>query len=42
VSDNNRRAKYYAITAAGRRELERDSASWQRVAGAIARILQTS
>jgi transcriptional regulator len=42
VSDNNRRAKYYAITAAGRRELERDLASWHRVAGAIARILQTS
>jgi transcriptional regulator len=42
LSDNNRRAKYYSLTAAGRRELERGSASWSRVAGAIARIMQTA
>ena len=42
VSENNRRAKYYTMTATGRRELERDEASWTRVAGAIARVMQTA
>jgi PadR family transcriptional regulator, regulatory protein PadR len=42
VSDNNRRAKYYALTAQGRRELEREAASWTRVAGAIARVMQSA
>lgn len=42
VSENNRRAKYYTVTAAGRRELARETASWTRVAGAIARILQAT
>jgi PadR family transcriptional regulator PadR len=40
LSENNRRAKYYSLTAAGRRELEREAASWDRVAGAIARVMQ--
>ena len=40
VSDNNRRAKYYSLTAAGRRELEREAASWSRVALAIDRVMQ--
>jgi PadR family transcriptional regulator len=40
LSENNRRAKYYSLTAAGRRELERESASWDRVAAAIARVMQ--
>jgi PadR family transcriptional regulator len=42
LSDNNRRAKYYSLTAAGRRELEREVASWDRVAAAIARVMQTA
>jgi len=42
VSDNNRRAEYYTLTAQGRRELEREAASWTRVAGAIARVMQTA
>ena len=42
LSENNRRAKYYSLTAAGRRELERESASWKRVSAAIARIMQTA
>ena len=42
VSDNNRRAKYYTLTVQGRRELERETASWTRVATAIARIMQTA
>jgi PadR family transcriptional regulator len=42
LSENNRRAKYYSLTAAGRRELERESASWERVAKAIARVMKTT
>jgi transcriptional regulator len=42
ASENNRRAKYYTLTAAGRRELEREAASWSRVAAAIHRIMQTA
>ena len=42
VSDNNRRAKYYTLTAQGRRELEREAASWTRVSGAIARVMQSA
>ena len=36
----NRRARYYHLTAAGRRHLERELAKYQRVAQAIARVLQ--
>jgi transcriptional regulator len=42
VSDNNRRAKYYTLTAQGRRELEKEAKSWARTSGAIARIMQTA
>jgi PadR family transcriptional regulator PadR len=40
ASENNRRAKYYRLTAAGRRQLEEETAAWQRVAVAIARMLE--
>jgi PadR family transcriptional regulator PadR len=39
TSENNRRAKYYRLTAAGRRRLGEDTASWNRLAEAIARSL---
>ncbi len=42
VSENNRRAKYYALTALGRRELEREAASWSRVSMAIDRVMQSA
>jgi|SRR5579862_8259323 PadR family transcriptional regulator PadR len=42
VSVNNRRAKYYAITAPGRRVLAEEQASWARMTAAIARIMQTA
>jgi transcriptional regulator len=42
VSENNRRAKYYTLTAQGRLELEREAASWSRVSGAIARVMQSA
>ncbi len=39
ASDNNRRARYYSLTAAGRRRLEEDAAEWQRVSEAVNGIL---
>ena len=39
ASEHNRRAKFYSLTAGGRRQLERETAQWERVAGAIARLL---
>jgi len=42
VSENNRRAKFYKLTRAGRRQLDAESANWERVSQAIARILQTA
>jgi PadR family transcriptional regulator PadR len=39
-TDQNRRARYYRLTAAGRRQLDREVEAYQRVAGAIARVLQ--
>jgi PadR family transcriptional regulator, regulatory protein PadR len=41
ASDNNRRAKYYALTAAGRKQLQREVADWERLSAAIAQILST-
>jgi transcriptional regulator len=42
VSDNNRKAKFYAITKAGRRQLASAADNWERIAGVIARLLQLS
>jgi len=42
TSENNRRAKYYRLTAAGRRELEFEAAYWDRVAAAVTRVMQTA
>ena len=38
LSENNRRAKFYAITTAGRRQLAHESANWDRIAGVIAKL----
>jgi transcriptional regulator len=40
TSENNRRAKYYKLTAAGRRQLAVETSKWDKLAGAIARILR--
>lgn len=40
VSDNNRRAKFYRLTGAGRKQLAEETAHWNRMATAIARILE--
>ena len=42
VSDNNRRAKYYRLSAAGRKQLAAETERWERVAGAVARILEAT
>lgn len=42
TSDNNRRAKYYALTATGRKRLAEESEYWRRMSGAVARVLQTA
>jgi PadR family transcriptional regulator PadR len=39
ASDNNRQAKYYQLTRAGRRQLETETASWRTLSGAIGNIL---
>jgi len=40
ASDNNRRARYYKITAAGRRQLAQEKTDWLRAADAITRVLR--
>jgi len=42
ASENNRRAKYYRLTAAGRRQLEAESAQWNRMVTAMARVMETA
>ena len=42
VSENNRRAKYYRLTTAGRRQLGRETEDWARFAGAVDLILRTT
>jgi transcriptional regulator len=42
LSENNRRARYYTLTAAGRGQLRAQTRSWLRYAGAVTQILQAS
>jgi PadR family transcriptional regulator PadR len=42
VSENNRKAKYYALTRAGRKQLEQEVESWGRMSTMINRVLRTS
>ena len=39
VSENNRRAKFYRLTRAGRRQLDRDTKEWERATAIVARFL---
>jgi PadR family transcriptional regulator PadR len=39
VSDNNRKAKFYKLTRAGRKQIERESRDWQRTTDILARFL---
>jgi PadR family transcriptional regulator PadR len=40
VSENNRKAKFYAITKSGRKQLAAEQENWQKIAGVIGRMLQ--
>lgn len=40
ASENNRKAKYYAITRSGRRQLTMEAENWERIAAVIARLLR--
>jgi transcriptional regulator len=42
TSDNNRKAKFYAITRAGRKQLTAEARNWERIATVIARLLRTA
>ena len=42
TSDNNRRAKYYDLTRAGRKQLEVETDSWQKLTAAVAQILENA
>jgi PadR family transcriptional regulator PadR len=42
VSENNRRAKFYRLTPAGRHQLHAEAESWQRYAEAVGRVLSTA
>jgi PadR family transcriptional regulator, regulatory protein PadR len=42
VSENNRRAKFYQLTNAGRKQLEEECANWERISQAVNKILQAA
>jgi len=39
TSDNNRKAKFYSLTRAGRKQLQAETENWQRISGVIGRVL---
>jgi len=41
VSDQKRRARFYSLTRAGRKQLEKEAASWERLAAAITLVVRT-
>jgi PadR family transcriptional regulator PadR len=42
VSDQKRRAKYYALTRAGRKQLDKETALWERLAAAVTLVVRTT
>ena len=42
VSETNRKAKYYSLSGAGRKQLQEETASWDRMAAVINRVLKTT
>lgn len=40
TSENNRRAKYYELTRAGKKQLEKEEKSWRKLAAAVAQVLE--
>ena len=41
LSENNRKAKYYALTASGRRQLRAEMSAWKRYAGAVFKLIDS-
>ena len=42
VSENNRRAKYYELTASGRKQLEAEQDAWRKLTAAVGQVLETA
>ncbi len=42
ASENNRQAKYYELTRLGRKQLTQETENWERLSGAVARVLGTA
>ena len=42
TSENNRRARFYSITKAGRKQLTAETQNWERISGVIGRVLQAA
>jgi transcriptional regulator len=42
TSENNRKAKFYALTRAGRKQLQTETSNWERLSGVIGRLLRLS
>ena len=42
ISDNNRKAKFYSLTDSGRRQIEEETASWERMVALMGRFLRTT
>jgi PadR family transcriptional regulator PadR len=42
ASENNRKARFYAITRSGRRQLAKEAENWARISGVMARVLRTA
>jgi len=42
ASENNRKAKFYSITKAGRKQLAKETEDWERISGVIGRVLQAA
>jgi PadR family transcriptional regulator, regulatory protein PadR len=42
ISEQRRRAKYYALTRAGRRQLDKETALWERLAAAVTQVVRTT
>jgi DNA-binding PadR family transcriptional regulator len=40
TSDNNRKARFYSITRAGRKQLSTEARNWERISGVIGRVLR--
>jgi PadR family transcriptional regulator, regulatory protein PadR len=42
TSENNRKAKFYELTRAGRKQLEAEESAWKKLAAAVAQVLETA